>query len=287
MDRYINPFTDFGFKKIFGEESNKDLLIDFLNELLTERGRITEISYLKNENLGGNTADRNAIFDLYCRNEKGERFIVELQKAKQKYFKDRSLYYSTFAIQEQADKGERDFQLQGVYTISIMDFRFSDNPIYQDKIRHDVQLLDRDTKEVFYDKLLFIYLEMPKFNKSIHELETHYDKWLFLLKNISRLDRMPDKFKETIFTKFFEVAEIANYNREEKMAYQDSLKYYRDFKNVIDTAVEEAVDIAVEEALDKRNIDVAKSLILEGISDEIIMLGTNLSLEQIKALREK
>jgi len=287
MDRYINPFTDFGFKKIFGEESNKDLLIDFLNELLTERGRITEISYLKNENLGGNTADRNAIFDLYCRNEKGERFIVELQKAKQKYFKDRSLYYSTFAIQEQADKGEWDFQLQGVYTISIMDFRFSDNPIYQDKIRHDVQLLDRDTKEVFYDKLLFIYLEMPKFNKSIHELETHYDKWLFLLKNISRLDRMPDKFKETIFTKFFEVAEIANYNREEKMAYQDSLKYYRDFKNVIDTAVEEAVDIAVEEALDKRNIDVAKSLILEGISDEIIMLGTNLSLEQIKALREK
>lgn len=223
MDRYINPFTDFGFKKIFGEEANKDLLIDFLNELLTERGRITEISYLKNENLGGNTADRNAIFDLYCRNEKGERFIVELQKAKQKYFKDRSLYYSTFAIQEQADKGERDFQLQGVYTISTMDFRFSDNPIYQDKIRHDVQLLDRDTKEVFYDKLLFIYLEMPKFNKSIHELETHYDKWLFLLKNISRLDRMPDKFKETIFTKFFEVAEIANYNREEKMAYQDSL----------------------------------------------------------------
>jgi predicted transposase/invertase (TIGR01784 family) len=287
MDRYINPFTDFGFKKIFGEEANKDLLIDFLNELLTERGRISEISYLKNENLGGNTADRNAIFDLYCRNEKGERFIVELQKAKQKYFKDRSLYYSTFAIQEQADKGERDFQLQGVYTISIMDFRFSDNPIYQDKIRHDVQLLDRDTKEVFYDKLLFIYLEMPKFNKSIHELETHYDKWLFLLKNISRLDRMPDKFKETIFTKFFEVAEIANYNREEKMAYQDSLKYYRDFKNVIDTAVEEAVDIAVEEALEKRNIEVVKNFILAGVSDEIIMLGTNLSLEQIKALREK
>lgn len=124
---------------------------------------------------------------------------------------------------------------------------------------------------------------MPKFNKSIDELETHYDKWLFLLKNISRLERMPGKFKKSIFAKFFEVAEIANYNKDERMAYQDSLKYYRDFKNVIDTAVEEAV----EDALEKRNIEVAKSLIVAGVADEIIMQSTKLNLEQIKALRDK
>ncbi|MFY7787554.1 MAG: Rpn family recombination-promoting nuclease/putative transposase, partial [Thermoflexibacteraceae bacterium] len=233
-EKYINPFTDFGFKKIFGEEANKDLLIDFLNELLKEKGKIISLTYLKTEHLGANIADRKAIFDLYCQNDKGEKFIIELQKAKQKYFKDRSLYYSTFAIQEQAEKGEWDFQLQSVYTVAIMDFVFDDKPEHKADFRHDVQLMDMKRKEVFYDKLRFVYLEMPKFTKTLDELETHYEKWLYLLKNLSSLDSIPDKFKEKIFKKLFDVAAIANYSKNEQFAYQDSLKYYRDLKNVMD-----------------------------------------------------
>ena len=96
-EKYINPFTDYGFKRLFGEESNKDLLLDFLNELLKEeQGQITELTYLKNENLSTTESTRKAIFDLYCTNERGEKFIVELQKTKQKFFKDRTVYYSTF-----------------------------------------------------------------------------------------------------------------------------------------------------------------------------------------------
>jgi len=103
---YLNPFTDFGFKKLFGEEYNKDLLIDFLNQLLKkEQGRIKTLTYLKNEHLGRSEADRRAVFDLYCENEQGEKFIVEIQKAKQKFFKDRTLFYSTFPIAEQAKAG--------------------------------------------------------------------------------------------------------------------------------------------------------------------------------------
>ncbi|MDX2303725.1 MAG: Rpn family recombination-promoting nuclease/putative transposase [Microscillaceae bacterium] len=274
--RYINPFTDFGFKKIFGEEANKELLIDFINELLKDKAIITDITYLKTEHLGISVADRKAVFDLYCKNDKGERFIVELQKAKQKFFKDRSLYYSTFAIQEQAEKGEWNYQLQGVYTISIMDFIFDDIPSHQEKIRHNVRLMDTETKEVFYNKLMFIYLEMPKFNKPLDKLETHYDKWLFLLKNLPNLDRMPDKFKLGIFEKLFEIAEIANYNEEEQRAYQDSLKYYRDLKNVMDTAI--------EEALDKRNIEIAINALKEGIEKKTISILTGLSIEEIENL---
>src|SRR5271157_4820409 len=92
-EKYINPFTDFGFKRLFGEEPNKDLLIDFLNELLKEeQGIIKELTYLKSEQLGRTESDRKAIFDLYCENDRGEKFIVELQKTKQKFFKDRTLY---------------------------------------------------------------------------------------------------------------------------------------------------------------------------------------------------
>ncbi len=270
-ERYINPFTDFGFKKIFGEEANKDLLLDFLNQLFTERGEITDITFLKNENLGRGDTDRKAVFDLYCKNEKDERFIIELQKAKQNYFKDRSIYYATFPIQEQAQRGEWDFKLQGVYTISIMDFVFDDT--HKDQLRHDVALMEKSTKEVFYDKLLFIYLEMPKFNKTIDELETQYDKWLYVLKNLHRLDRIPDKLKTSMFEKVFEIAEITKYNEQEKYAYQDSLKVYRDMKNVIDTAVRE------------RNVEMAEDLLKRGLSIKDISEVSKLSITEIEKLK--
>lgn len=240
IEKYINPFTDFGFKKIFGEEANKDLLMDFLNTLIHDRGTITQLTFLKNERLGSTPADRRAIFDLYCQNERGERFIVELQKAKQKFFKDRSLYYSTFAIQEQAVVGEWDFKLEAVYSISIMDFVFDGQQGHARKFRHDVQLVETETQAVFNDKLRFIYLEMPKFDKEVDELETRYDKWLYVVKNLPRLERVPEKLQEKIFLKLFATAEIANYNPQERSAYRDSVKYYRDIKNVIDTAYEEA-----------------------------------------------
>ncbi|MET3047314.1 Rpn family recombination-promoting nuclease/putative transposase, partial [Flavobacterium covae] len=104
--KYINPFTDFGFKKIFGEEASKNLLIDFLNTLLPEHDQIKELSFKNTEQLGITDLDRKAIYDIYCQNEKGEKFIVELQKAKQNFFKERTIYYATFPIREQAEKGE-------------------------------------------------------------------------------------------------------------------------------------------------------------------------------------
>ena len=103
--RYINPFTDFGFKKIFAEEASKILLIDFLNNLLPE-SHIVTLSFKDKEQTGHAEDDRKAVYDIYCENDKGEKIIIELQKAKQNYFKDRTIYYSTFPIQEQAAKGE-------------------------------------------------------------------------------------------------------------------------------------------------------------------------------------
>ena len=281
-ERYINPFTDFGFKKLFGEEPNKDLLLDFLNSILEKQeGAIVDLTYLKNEHLGRSQLDRKAIFDLYCENDRGEKFIVEMQKSKQKFFKDRSIYYSTFPIQEQAKKSEWNYRLKSIYTIGILDFEFDDelntnsNP---DKYRSDVQLLDIDTHEVFYNKLTFIYFEMPKFTKKVNELDTKFDKWLYVLKNLSKLDRLPERLQENIFKKVFNIAEISKFSEKEYVSYQDSLKYYRDLKNSLDTAFDEGIKEGVEK--------VALTLIKNGSDNDFISNSTGLTLDQIENLRK-
>jgi predicted transposase/invertase (TIGR01784 family) len=244
VEKYINPFTDYGFKRLFGEEPNKELLLDFLNELLKhEQGRITSLTYLKNDRLGSNEEDRKAVFDLYCENEAGDKFIVELQKTKQKFFKDRTVYYSTFPIREQAQRGsDWSFELKAVYTIAILDFIFDSDIKEPNKFRYDVKLTDTDTCKVFYNKLTFISLEMPKFNKPVELLESRFDKWMYVIRNLNKLNRVPNELRESVFEKLFEVAEIAKFSKEEADAYEDSLKSYRDLKNSLDTAFEEGME---------------------------------------------
>ena len=163
-ERYISLLTDFGFKRIFGTAMNKDLLICFLNSLFNGRQVVKDVSYLNPEHVGDVYTDRKAIFDVYCEGENGEKFIVEMQNAYQTYFKDRSLFYSTFPIREQAPKGsDWDFKLNHVYTVALLNFNMNEDAFDKEKIRHHVQLCDTATHKIFYDKLEFIYVEIAKF----------------------------------------------------------------------------------------------------------------------------
>ncbi|BCE02737.1 Rpn family recombination-promoting nuclease/putative transposase [Marinicellulosiphila megalodicopiae] len=277
-DKYINPFTDFGFKKLFGEESSKEALIDFLNTLLQgEESEIVSLTFINNEQLGESIVDRRAIFDLYCENQEGEKFIVELQKSKQNFFKERSLYYSTFPIREQALKGDWNYNLKAVYTIGILDFVFDEDKNSPDKYFYKVKLKDIDTNEIFYDKLTFIYLEMPKFSKTIDELETHFDRCLYVLRNLEKLDQYPNKLQEKIFKEFFKKAEIAQLEPEAKQSYENSLKYYRDLNNVIDTAF----DDGLEQGELNTQIKTVLALHQSGSSIEFIQEITGLEIKKI------
>lgn len=233
MSKYINLFTDFGFKKVFGEEPNKDLLISFLNTLLPAKHQIATLEFSRNEWQGVSMLDRKAIFDLHCKTPDGTYFLVELQKAKQNFFKDRSLYYASFPIQEQGQKGDWDYRLQAVYTIGILDFIFDDAD--KGEVIHTVQLKNQNN-QVFYDKLTFIYLTLPNFGKTLDELATLQDKWLFVFRHLDELDSLPEVLQEAVFTKLFQIAELTAFEPQERAAYQASLKYYRDLKNVTDTA---------------------------------------------------
>jgi predicted transposase/invertase (TIGR01784 family) len=244
-ERYINPLTDFGFKRLFGSEPNKALLIDFLNVLLPQHHRVEDLDYRNSEHVGNTPIDRKAIFDIYCQGVGGDRFIVEIQKAKQDYFKDRSVYYASFPIQEQGKKGNWDYKLAPVYGVGVLDFIFDD---HQDDptLLHRVELKNQRC-EVFYDKLKFIYVELPKFNKTAEELETQLDRWLFLLKHLPNLDEPPKSLQGEVFNLLFRIAELANFTRQELDAYESSLKYYRDLKNVMDTCTRTGLEQGREE----------------------------------------
>lgn len=233
-DRYVNPYTDFGFKLLFGTDMNKELLISFLNSLLHGREVIKDVTYLNAEHLGTQEYDRKAVFDVYCENEQGEKFLVEMQKGEQQFFKDRSVFYSTFPIREQAKRGNWDYELKAVYTVGILNFVFDDKD--DEYFHHEVKLMDIYTKEVFYDKLTFVYLEIPKFNKREDELVTMFDKWLFVLRNLATLLERPAALQERVFTRLFEAAEIAKFSKRELYEYEDSLKNFRDMYSVITTA---------------------------------------------------
>ena len=296
-ERYISLLTDFGFKRIFGTALNKELLICFLNSLFNGKQVVKDVMYLNSEHIGDVYTDRKAIFDVYCEGENGEKFIVEMQNAYQTYFKDRSLFYSTFPIREQAPKGsEWDFNLNNVYTVALLNFDMKDDAFEKEQIRHHVQLCDTATHKVFYDKLEFIYVEIAKFDKSLEELETLYDKWLYVLKNLSKLDNRPKELRDRVFDRLFEESEIAKFTPLELREYEDSKKAYRDIKNSIDTAKREGIEEGMEKGIKKgieigqkqeheRLLNTARALFASGMSLEQVRNFTGLTESELKQLK--
>ena len=280
-ERYISLLTDFGFKRIFGTDPNKELLINFLNSLFDGEEVIKDVKYLNSENVGDVYAERKAIFDVYCENEKGEKFIVEMQNAYQTFFKDRSLFYSTFPIREQAPKGsDWNFCLKKVYVVALLNYKMSDEAFDSSDTIHTIALMDTKTNKMFNTKLMFKYVEVGRFDKTDEELTSLSDKWMYVLKNLSRLDNRPAALREKIFSKLFAAASVARFTPTELREYEDSLKAYRDIKNSLDTAKEEGR----EEGREQRNIEIAKKMLAAGMHIDIIINMTDLSKDEIKKL---
>ena len=274
-EKYINPHTDFGFKRLFGSECNTELLISFLNTIFHGKQNIQKVTYINSES-------RPGFFVVRCENDKGEKFIVEMQNVYQEFFKDRTIYYSTFPIREQAQRGgDWDFHLNPVYTIGLLNFNFADGLENAKRWHHEVKLMEVDTHEVFYDKLTYIYVEIPKFDKKESELESMYDKWMYVLKNLSNLMQRPAALQERVFTRLFEQAEISKFDKQELKLYEDSVNAYRDIVNAIRTAEKkkyaEGRAEGRAEGEKKAKERIASNLLALGVPIETIMQASGLS----------
>ena len=291
MATYVSPFTDFGFKKFFGEEANKDLLIDFLNELLGEKaGHITDLVFLKTEQLDDSPLKRKAVFDIYCTNQDGERFIVEMQKSKQICFRDRALYYATFPIRDQVEKGRFDYHFKKIFVICILDFELDHTLPDPTQYRHDVKLIEEKSCCVFHETLNFVYLEMPKFTKSMAELESRFDKWLYLIKHIHSLEQLPDIFRDKKFIKFAQKASLTALPEPERDAYYRSLKDYMDERGKIDYALitgrEEGREEGLKTGREEKAILIAKKMLSQDFTIAQISALTGLEEAQVRTLQQ-
>lgn len=278
MGKFINPFTDVGFKKIFGQEFSKPLLLDFLNNLLKDEKHIKNIIFLDKEQPAEYKDDRSLIYDIFCETDNGERIIVEMQNKEQPYFADRCLYYYSQAVVRQGEKGINwKYHIDAVYLIAFMNFNLKE---LGEQFRTDIVLFNIQEKKVFSDKERLIFLQLPKFNKDAEDCTNDFDCWIYLLKNMEVLDRMPWTAKNSVFRKLAEIAEVGNMSKEERIKYNSSLRHYRDTISVLQGAVDEGRKEGREEA-NLNNAKVMKSL---GLPVDTIQKVTGLDVERIKSL---
>jgi len=290
VGKYIDPLADFAFKKIFGTEPNKDLLMAFINAVFRGRKQIVDVVFNKNEHPGELRDEGGVIFDLLCTGNAGEQILIEVQRSKQANFKERALFYTSRLISNQAPKGNRaawGYQISEIYLIALLeDFTLEESDASQ--YLHDICLCNRDSGAVFYNNLGYYFIELRKFDKTADLLETEIDKWLFVLKNMSLLDKIPVYLRKPIFEKLFSIAEYTNLTKEERTMYDESLKRKWDNHAVMEYAVSTAEERGLAKGLEKgehkKALEVASEMKKEGFSIDQIAKLTKLSPEEIATL---
>ena len=295
MSRFINPFSDDGFKRLFGQEKSKPVLLGFLNALLEGERNIVSLEYGDKEQLGiRNDEDRSAIYDIYCTLEGGDHIIVEMQNRPQPYFKDRSIFYSSYAIAKQGEPGDEwKYDLKAVYTVCFLNFRRRD---ISTDFRTDVALMDIRHRTIFSDKLRFIYLQLPLFRKEPEECDTLFEKIIYALKDMDILQRRPDLFSGPIFSKIASIADVASMTKKEREQYDTHLRQYRDTIAVLEGQYQEGMADGMEKGMQKgmqkgmekgrrdTSISNARNMLADGLPVEKVAQYTGLAIEDVRSL---
>ena len=303
MGKFVNPFTDIGFKRIFGQEVAKPLLLDFLNNLLKGERTITDLTFLDKEKPADYRDGRSLIYDIFCLTDTGEKIIVEMQNKEQPHFADRCLYYYSQAVSRQGERGaDWNYQIDAVYLVAFVNFHMEG---LADNFRTDVVLMNKQRGVIFSDKERFIFLQLPVFRKEAEECRDDFERWIYVLKNMEILDRMPWAAKDSVFRKLAEIGEVSNMTKDERIEYDAALRHYRDTLNVMRGAEDkgrqqgltegrqqgltEGRQQGLTEGMEKgrymEKIQMAKPLLSIGLPTDQIVKVTGLSLQDIERLR--
>ena len=299
--QFADPKNDLAFKKIFGDENHKEILISFLNSVLDfkDEKEIVDITLTNPYQLPDIKELKETILDIKAKNANSEEFIVEMQKKNLGNFAKRSLYYTAKAYVQQlpSGKGKKDYEkLKKVYYIAIVNFEIFENKNYIS--RH--LIINQETTKQDLKDFEFTFVELPKFNKRLNELISTVDKWIYFIKNANDLTMIPKEFQKEPFKQAFEIATQTVWSQKELEIYEYmALKEY-DEENAMKTAIKNAVEKAVKEAKkeaeeigEKRGmqkgekqakIEIAKKSLDMGLDIKTVSNLTGLSVEEIKKL---
>jgi predicted transposase/invertase (TIGR01784 family) len=276
--KHMSPFADTAFKRFFGQEENKLILIDFLNSLLVGERHITDVRYLDKEQVPVDDEHRSSIYDIFCDTDSGENIIVEMQNCNHPNFAKRMVYYASKAVAKQGIRGEEwVYDVKAVYCIVLMNF--VDSSIER-KVTTHVGLCDWENGKHFLDTLRFVFIQLPLFDKKEEECESFEEKWLYVLKNMDVLECLPEAFQCEAFRKLKEVSDVSKLTEEERYVYERNLRHYRDTLSLYLGMKKQGRE---EGEVDKAK-SVAKSMKEDGVPFGKISKYTGLSVEEIEKL---
>ena len=302
--RYADLLDDEVFKLVFGRESTKDVMIEFLNQVIPDR-KITDLEFIDKEMHPVERDAKGSVYDMFCRTDDGSRIIVEVQRRKQPFYPERALYYSTFQIQRQVEAGAETYDFLPVYVVNILDFCMVGD-LDDGKVKTVYRLYEENSHVLLTDRVTFIFIELPKFKKSINELDGNVLEGVyFCFKNMAALEERPKVLSHQIFTKIFEVSELYNMDEYTRDKVLHKMTTERDLRNQMayarKVAVEEGLAEGRAEGLAEgraegrtegraegraeANLEAALKFRNLGVAVEIISEATGLSVEEIKQLQ--
>ncbi len=246
--KFADPKNDLAFKKIFGNEKHKGILISFLNSVLDFQGELSikDVRLANSYQIPKIPELKETILDIKATNKKGESFIVEMQRRDMGDFSKRSLYYTSKAYIEQLPRGVEYEKLKKVYFIGILNFNIFENKNYIS--RH--LIINQETSTQDLDDFEFSFIELPKFKKQLNELENILDKWIYFIKNVSNLDMIPDEYQNIKeFKTAFEIATQTTWNKKELEVYDYMSLKENDERNALKTAEKKGLQKGLEKGL--------------------------------------
>ncbi len=289
--KVMNPFLDWSFKYLFATEGSKANLIGILNVLLSPEPEIVEVDIMNSESIPVSQELKGCVFDILCKDEAGDLYLIELQNQQMMNEADRIIYYTCRLIDRMGKRGkEWDYtQIKRVYSICLMNFTYEETPV----LRRDVVLYDIIGKKPFSDKLNIILLQIPCLKAtSIHDCSLKYEFFVYLLKEMNKgmktIDELKQEVAETglsestkeIFYKVLDTADVASLSEQDRMQYESDLKSYRDTMGCIKFAeMRGEKDGRMNEKL-----DIARNMKAKGCSTDLIASCTGLSDAEISEL---
>ena len=238
--KYADLLDDDVFKLVFGRESTKDVMTEFLNQVIPDR-KIVDLEFIDKEMHPVERDAKGVVYDMFCKTDSGARIIVEVQRRKQPFYPERAIYYSTFQIQRQVEAGADSYDFLPVYVVNIMNFKM-DNREDDTNVKTIYRLYEENSHRLLTDRITFIFIELPRFRKSVYELDGNVlEGMYFCFKNMAVLDNRPKVLTHSVFNKIFEASELYNMDKVTRDKVIHKMTTERDLRNQMAYARQEAI----------------------------------------------